>query len=234
MSVHLAAKKGDIADVVLLPGDPMRAQRLAEKYLKNAVCYNEVRGAYGFTGEYQGERLSIQATGMGMPSMSIYAHELFADYDVKTAIRIGTCGAIQQPLAIGDVIIGQAASTDSQMNRLRFAGKDFAATACFELVKKADAVAAKNALTTHVGTVLTSDTFYDENTESWQKFAEYGVLAIEMETAALYTLAAKFSRQALALFTVSDQLITQQRASAEDRQNSFDRMVELGLGVAVS
>lgn len=234
MSTHLAAKAGDIADIVLLPGDPLRAKWIAENFLDDYFCYNEVRGMLGFTGFYQGKRLSVQGVGMGMPSISIYLTELFAEYRVKKAIRLGTCGAIQADIEIYDLVLASAAATDSGMNRLRFAGKDYAPHANFELLKTAHDLAHANGLQARVGGIFTSDRFYQDDPNHWQLWADYGLLAVEMETAELYTLAAKYRVDALAILTVVDSLITKEEISADQREKSLKDMVKLGLETALS
>ncbi|ABR50308.1 purine nucleoside phosphorylase [Alkaliphilus metalliredigens QYMF] len=232
MSIHIGAKKGEIAETILLPGDPLRAKFIAENFLENIECYNEVRGMYGFTGSYKGKRISVQGTGMGMPSISIYVNELISDYGVKNLIRVGTCGAMQEEIQLRDVILAMSASTDSNMNKLRFGGMDYAPTASFRLLKKAYDVAQEKGILTRVGNVLTVDTFYNEDVNSWKKWAEFGTLAVEMETAALYTLAAKFGVDALTLLTVSDSLITGGQTTSEERQNTFMGMVKIALELA--
>ncbi len=233
MSIHIGAKSGDIASTVLLPGDPFRAKYIAEHILENATCYNEVRGMYGFTGTYKGKTVSVQGTGMGIPSISIYVNELISEYQAGNLIRIGTCGGIQPDMQLGDVILAMAASTDSQVNKLRFQGMDYAPTASFALLKNAYDVALEKGINVKVGNVLTSDTFYHDDPDYWKFWANYGVLAAEMETAALYTLAAKFAVNALSILTVSDCLVTSQKASSEERQKTFTQMVEIALEVAV-
>jgi purine-nucleoside phosphorylase len=232
MTVHLDARPGDIAPVVLLPGDPLRAQFVAETFLTDPVRYNEVRNAYGYTGLYGDHRISIQSTGMGMPSCSIYVHELLASYGARVLIRIGTCGALRRELEIGDVVLAMSASTDSAMNHHRFGGMDFAPTADFDLLRRADALAASLDSPARVGPVLTSDTFYMEREDWWTVWAEHGVLAAEMETAAIYTLAARFGARALSILTVSDNIVTGAHTSAEQRQTGFARMVRLALDLA--
>ncbi len=229
MTPHLEAKPGDIAERVLLPGDPLRARYIAENYLEDAVCYNNVRGMLGFTGTYQGKRVSVQGTGMGVPSISIYVHELLDVYGVKRVMRVGTCGALLENLQMRDVILAMSASTDSAVNQLRFGGMDYAPTASAEMLFQAHDNAAKLGLKVHAGPILTSDTFYNEDPESWRLWARYGVLAVEMETAALYTLAARFGAQALTVLTVSDNLPRHEAASSEDRQTGFTQMMELAL-----
>ena len=229
MTPHLEAKPGDIADRILLPGDPLRARFIAENYLEDVVCYNEVRGMLGFTGSYQGKRVSVQGTGMGVPSLSIYVHELLDVYGVKRLMRVGTCGALQESLQMRDVILAMSASTDSAINKLRFGGMDFAPTASAEMLFTAKEQADKLGLKVHAGPILTSDTFYGDDPESWRIWARFGVLAVEMESAGLYTLAAKFGAQALTVLTVSDNLPREEAASSEDRQTGFTQMMELAL-----
>ena len=232
MSLHLGAELGDVAGTVLLPGDPLRAKHIAENMLEDSVCYTEVRGMYGYTGTFKGKRVSVQGTGMGIPSISIYAHELISDYQVKNLIRIGTCGAMQPDLGVGDVLLALAASTDSGVNKLRFNGMDFAPTASFSLLKQAYDVAQQKGIKVKVGSILTSDTFYQDSPEHRALWAKYGILAVEMEAAALYTLAAKFDVNALAVLTVSDARAKGERASAEAREKSFSQMVEIALEIA--
>ena len=229
MSIHIAAKKGDIAETILLPGDPLRAQHIAETMFENPVCYNEVRGMLGFTGTYKGERVSVQGTGMGMPSISIYAHELINDYGVKNLIRVGTCGALQPELKLRDVIIAMSASTNSAMNQAAFGEMTFAPTASFELLRRAYEVAVDKGYNVNVGTILSSDAFYTYDTEAWKLWAEFGVLAVEMEAAALYSLAARFGVNALAICTVSDSLVSKQEDSSEVRQTAYTDMAEIAL-----
>ncbi|WP_067841591.1 purine-nucleoside phosphorylase [Amphibacillus sediminis] len=234
MSTHIGAVKGDIADKILLPGDPLRAKYIAENFLDDAVCYNEVRGMYGFTGTYKGQRLSVQGTGMGVPSISIYVNELIQEYDVQKLIRVGTCGAIQQDVKVRDVILAQSATTDSQINRMVFGGIDYAPTAHFELLKHAYDSGKEKGLNLRVGNVFTSDSFYRDNgLELLKKLASYQVLAVEMEATALYTLAAKYNRQALAVLTVSDHILTGEETSAEERQTTFNDMIEVALEAAI-
>ena len=212
MTIHLNAQVGEIAETVLLPGDPLRAKFIAETFLDNARQHNDVRGMYGFTGDYRGRRVSVQGTGMGVPSISIYVHELINEYGAKNLIRIGSCGAFQPELKLMDVILAQAASTDSHVNRLRFGGMDFAPVADFGLLMKAYEAAVAKGVDVKVGNILTSDTFYGDDPDGWRLWADYGVLAVEMESAALYTLAAKFNVQALSILTVSDSLVRDERS----------------------
>ncbi|ARA96850.1 MULTISPECIES: purine-nucleoside phosphorylase [Geobacillus] len=232
MSVHIGAKPGEIAEHILLPGDPLRAKYIAETFLEGAVCYNEVRGMLGFTGTYKGHRISVQGTGMGVPSISIYVNELIQSYGVKTLIRVGTCGAIQPDVRVRDVILAMSASTDSNMNRLIFRGRDYAPTADFHLLRTAYDVGMEKGLALKVGNVFTADMFYNDE-PNWETWARYGVLAVEMETAALYTLAAKFDCRALSVLTVSDHIITGEETTAEERQTTFNDMIEVALEAAI-
>jgi len=228
MSTHIGAKPGEIAEAILLPGDPLRAKFIAETYLENPVCYNEIRGMYGFTGTYKGKKVSVQGTGMGQPSLSIYVNELFQFYGVQKAIRVGTAGAVHASTKLRDVIIAMSASTDSSLNTYRFGGRHYAPTASFNLVKRAYDAAIARGITPLVGQVASSDVFYDEKA-AWKLWAEYGVLAIEMEAAELYTLAAKFNREALAILTVSDHIAQGTATTAEERQTTFKQMMEIAL-----
>ncbi|MGG1399361.1 MULTISPECIES: purine-nucleoside phosphorylase [Bacillus] len=232
MSVHIAAKENDIAETVLLPGDPLRAKYIAETFLEGAVCYNEVRNMFGFTGTYKGKKVSVQGTGMGIPSISIYVNELIQSYNVQNLIRVGTCGAIQKDVKVRDVILAMSSSTDSNMNRLTFGGIDYAPTADFDLLKKAYDAGIEKGLNLKVGSVFTADMFYNDNAEH-EKWAQYQILALEMETTALYTLAAKFGRKALSVLTVSDHLLTGEETTAEERQLTFNDMIEVALEAAI-
>jgi purine-nucleoside phosphorylase len=230
MSVHIGAKKGEIADTILLPGDPLRAKYIAEEFLEDAKLYNEVRGMYGYTGTYKGKEISVQGTGMGVPSISIYANELIQEYDVQKLIRVGSCGALQKDVQIRDVILAQGATTDSQQNKLVFGDIFYAPLADFNLLKAAYEKAEAQGMPVRVGNVFTSDTFYRENAQAVNELlASYKVLAVEMETTALYTLAAKFDRQALSILTVSDHVLTGEETTAEERQTTFNEMIEIAL-----
>ncbi|MFT8350472.1 purine-nucleoside phosphorylase [Clostridium sp. YIM B02555] len=233
MSVHINAPEGAIAESVLLPGDPLRAKFIAETFLEDAVCYNEVRGMYGFTGTYKGKRISVQGTGMGIPSISIYANELVQSYGVKNLIRVGTCGGYSEKVKIRDLIIAMSASTDSNLNLVRFQGRTFAPTASFELLKPAYDIAIEKGLDPKVGSIYSSDVFYGDDNEDWKKWAKFGCLGVEMEAAALYTIAAKFGVNALALLTVSDHFVTGEVTSAEERQLTFTNMMEVALDTIV-
>jgi len=235
MSIHIEAKEGQIADIILLPGDPLRAKHIAENFLEGAELYNEVRGMYGYTGTYKGERISVQGTGMGIPSISIYANELIQSYSVQKLIRVGTCGAIQEDVKVRDIILAQGATTDSQVNRMIFGGIDYAPLADFQLLKKAYEADERHEQSVLVGNVFTSDAFYRENAKHVHELlARYKVLAIEMETTALYTLAQKFGRQALSILTVSDHIVTGEETTAEERQTTFNEMIEIALETAIS
>ncbi|MFI5697120.1 purine-nucleoside phosphorylase [Kribbella sp. NPDC051586] len=233
MSIHIAAEKGQIAPRVLFPGDPLRAKWIAETYLDDVFCYTEIRNMFGFTGTYKGERISVQGSGMGQPSASIYANELFAEYDVQTLIRVGTCGALVESVRVRDVIVAMSASTDSQMNQLRFHGIHYAPTADYQLLRASVDAAEAAGLNVHVGQVFSGDLFYNDRADLVARTAEYGVLGIEMEAAALYTLAAKFGRRALGIMTVSDHLITKEETSAEERQSTFSEMITIALDAAI-
>lgn len=234
MSIHIGAKKGDVAETILLPGDPMRAKFVAENFLERTVCYNEVRGMYGYTGTYKGARISVQGSGMGMPSLSIYVNELINEFGVKNLMRIGSCGGLQPDLGLRDVILAQTASTDSSMNKIRFNGMDFAPCASFTLLKTAYDNAVKLDIPVRVGNILSEDSFYSEDQDDWKLWAKYGVLAVEMESSALYTLAARFGVNALSILTVSDNLVTKDLVSSEDREKTFTDMMKLALETAIS
>ena len=234
MSVHIGAKQGDIADTILLPGDPLRAKYIAETYLEEVACYNDVRGMLGFTGTYQGKRVSVQGTGMGIPTTSIYVNELINEYGVKNLIRVGTCGAMQKHVQVRDVILAQASCTDSSMNRHVFNGYDYSPIASFPLLLAAYERGISKGLKLHVGNIFSSDMFYRDDKSVVQKLMDYGVLGIEMETTALYTLAAKYSVNALTILTVSDHLLTGEETTATERQTSFGDMMEVALETAIS
>ena len=232
MSIHIAAKEGQIADAILLPGDPLRAKFIAETFLEDVECYNEVRNMLGFTGTYKGKRVSVQGTGMGQPSLSIYVNELFNVYNVQKAIRIGTCGAVHKSTKVRDIILAMSACSDSAILNQRFGSLHFAPTASFELLEKARKIALEKNIHHLVGSVSSSDLFYDDN-ENWKLWASYGILGIEMEAAELYTLAAKYERQALAILTVSDHIATGETTTPEERQLTFKGMMEIALETAI-
>ncbi|MEE8441957.1 MAG: purine-nucleoside phosphorylase [Spirochaetia bacterium] len=233
MSIHIGAKPGEIAEIVLLPGDPLRAEFAAQEFLSDAVCYNRVRGMLGFTGTWKGVRVSIQGTGMGIPSLSIYVSELLREFGARTLIRIGSCGSIQESVAIRDIVMAMTASTDSGHNRLRFAGMDYAPTADYGLLSTACGLATERGHRFHAGGIFSGDTFYQDDPEAWKHWAEFGLLAVEMEANGLYTLAARAGARALAICTVSDSLITGEALSSDDRQSSFQEMIELALDTAI-
>ena len=231
--LHIGAQKGDIAKTVLLPGDPLRAKFIAENYLENAVKYTDVRGMYGYTGTYKGKRVSVQGTGMGMPSISIYINELITEFDVENLVRIGSCGSISNKVQIRDIILATGASTTSGINLNRFGGLSYAPTADFELLKKAHDLGTEKKVSLKVGSVLTSDLFYDDMMHNdINRWAEYGTLAVEMETAELYTTAAKHGVRALAILTVSDHILTGEQTTADERQETFTEMMEIALELA--
>jgi purine-nucleoside phosphorylase len=227
---HINAPEGAFAETVLMPGDPLRAKHIAETFLDDAVCVNTVRNMFGYTGTYQGKPVSVLGSGMGVPSMSIYATELVKFYGVKNIIRIGSCGALPLDVKVRDVVIGMGASTDSMVNRNRVGGLDFAAIASFNLLEKAVAAARAKAINVKVGNVFTSDLFYNPSETLFDTLEKYGVLAVEMEAAGLYGVAAEYGINALAIFTVSDHIRTGEALSAELRQTSFNEMVEVALG----
>ena len=233
MSVHIAAKNGEIADTVLLPGDPKRAKWIAENFLENAVCYTDIRGILGFTGTYKGKRISVQGTGMGIPSISIYITELMKDYGVKTLIRVGSAGSYQEEVKIRDIVVALSTSTDSNINNRRFKGASFAPTVNFDLLSKVLKTAEEKNIKIMAGNILTSDEFYNDDPTYFKKWAEFGVLAVEMETAALYTLASKYKARALSILTISDSLVSPEITSSEEREKTFNEMIELALETAV-
>jgi purine-nucleoside phosphorylase len=231
VSTHIGARPGDIAPLVLMPGDPLRAKWIAETFLEDARCYTEVRGMYGYTGTWQGQRVSVQGSGMGQPSLAIYANELFSEYDVQSVIRVGSCGAMTEKLSVRDIVIAAGACTDSSMNRIRFEGLDYAPVADFGLLRAAyDASTTRSGdAAVHVGLIYSSDSFYPARPELAARMVEYGVLAVEMEASALYTLAAKYDRRALTICTVSDHIVTGEETTAKEREQTFGAMVEIAL-----
>jgi purine-nucleoside phosphorylase len=226
------AEKGIIAETILLPGDPLRAKFIAENYLENPVQFNTVRNMFGYTGTYKGKRISVMGTGMGMPSIGIYSYELIHFYGVKNLIRIGSCGSIQEDLKVRDIVIGMSASTNSNYASQYNLPGTYAPTASFELLNKAMTIAKEKGIEPKVGNILSSDIFYDANPEVWKRWAEMGVLAIEMEAAALYMNAAKGKANALCILTVSDSIVTHELTTAEERQNTFTKMMEIALELA--
>jgi purine-nucleoside phosphorylase len=231
MSTHIGAAAGQVAPHVLMPGDPLRARWIAESCLEDATCYSEVRGMYGYTGTFRGEPVSVQGSGMGLPSLSIYATELFAEYDVRSIVRVGSCGALTEELRLRDLVLASGACTDSSMNRIRFEGLDYAPVADYALLRAAhDAFEARDrTVAARVGLILSSDSFYNPRPELVTRMAEHGVLAVEMEASALYTIAARHRRRALAICTVSDHILTGEETTAQERQETFGDMVEIAL-----
>ncbi len=229
MSLHIGGEKGDVAETVLLPGDPLRAKFIAEQFLNDIQTYTTIRNVLGYTGTHNGKRVSVQGTGMGVPSISIYTHELVTVYGVKNLIRVGSCGSIQKEIGIRDIILALTASTDSAINKLRFGGRDYAPTASFGLLKKVYDAAVEKKIDVKVGSVFTTDLFYHDDPDYWKLWADFGVLAIEMETTALYTLAAHFNAQALSILTVSDNILTNEQLTPRERERSFSDMIELAL-----
>ncbi len=232
MTVHIGAKPGDIAETVLMPGDPLRAKWVAETFLENADCVNQVRGMYGFTGFWKGNRVSVHGSGMGMPSLSIYANELIRDYGAKTLIRIGSCGAMQHSVSVRDVILAMTASSLSTPSRGIFREVNFAPCADYGLLRAAVEAAARIEAKTHVGGIYSADVFYDERPDLTEIMTRHGILGVEMEAAELYNLAARHGVRALAVLTVSDHLLTHEALPAEERQSSFAEMVEIALEAA--
>ena len=232
MSLHIAAKEGEIAEVVLLPGDPLRAKHIAETFLENPKQYTSIRNIFGYTGTYKGKKVSVQATGMGVPSISIYTHELITQYGVKKLIRVGTCGGMHEDVKIRDIVIAQGATTDSGIVRQIFGNVNFAPIADYELLSKAVISAKTQNIPVKVGNVVTADRFYDEEIDN-AKLVKYGVLAVEMETAGLYVKAAEFGVKALGLFTVSDHLVRDEHVPPEERQTTFNDMIKVALEAAI-
>ncbi|HAF85205.1 MAG TPA: purine-nucleoside phosphorylase [Sphaerochaeta sp.] len=230
MSIHIVAKEGSVAESVLLPGDPLRAKHIAETYLSDVFCYNEIRGMYGYTGYWKGNRVSVQGTGMGMPSFSIYAHELIDTYKVKRLIRVGTCGSLDEKLRLRDILIAQGADTDSGMNKSRFGLYQHAPTASFSLLLKAYTHALSAKVGFKVGNVYTCDQFYDLQGDTKVELARsLGTLAVDMETCELYTLAHLAGVDALTLLSVSDSILTGEQVPSKERQNTFNAMIDLAL-----
>lgn len=229
MSTHIGAGPGEVAPRVLFPGDPLRAQWIAETFLDDTLEYNRVRNMLGYTGTYHGVPVSVQGSGMGQPSLAIYATELFRDYGVQQIVRVGSCGALSSDLDLRDIVLGITASTDSSMNRLRFHGLDYAPAADFALLQAAWQASSKRDVRTVVGPLFSTDSFYSPRPELTTLLTDHGVLAIEMEASALYTLAAQFGGRALSVCTVSDHIVNDTQTSSEDRERTFSDMVEIAL-----
>lgn len=233
MSLHIEAKAGEIADKILLPGDPLRAKWIAETFLENYTCYNERRGMLGYTGWYKGHRISVQGTGMGLPSFQIYAHELINEYGVKQLIRVGSAGSYQEHVKLNDLILPLSASTDSSINRRKFGAADFAPTVTFSLFNKAVKYLEDKKEAFHAGNILSTDIFYDQNPDFYKKWAAYNVLGVEMETAALYTFGNRFNVETLSILTVTDSLITGESVPAVKRERALEKMVILALETCI-
>lgn len=226
---HINAEMGDFADVVLMPGDPLRAKFIAETFLQDVRQVNSVRGMLGFTGTYKGRRISVMGHGMGIPSCSIYTKELITEFGVKKIIRVGSCGAVRSDVNLRDVVIGMGACTDSKVNRLRFKDHDYAAIADFDMVRNAvDAAKAKN-IPVRVGNLFSADLFYTPDPQMFEVMDKYGILGVEMEAAGIYGVAAEFGARALTICTVSDHIRTHEQTSAEERQTTFNEMIEIAL-----
>jgi purine-nucleoside phosphorylase len=229
---HNSAKKGDIAETILLPGDPLRAKFIAENFLEDVTQFNGVRNMFGFTGTYKGKRVSVMGTGMGVPSIGIYSYELIHFYGVKNLIRVGSCGAFDEKLNLYDVIIAQGACTDSNYADQYDLPGTYSAIASYDLLSRAVKSAEDKGVDVHVGNILTSDVFYSQKEDSWKQWAKMGVLAAEMETYALYCNAANAGVNALTILTVSDSIVKGEETSAEERQKSFTKMMEIALELA--
>ena len=232
MTIHIGAKSGDIAPTVLMPGDPYRAKWAAETFLDDARLVNEVRGMLGYTGTWHGNPVTIQGSGMGMPSLSIYANELITEYNAQTLIRIGSCGGMQDHVSIRDVILAMTASNISTPSRGIFKELNFSPCADYGLLSAAHAAATAKGVTTHVGGIYSADVFYDERPDLNELMVRHGILGVEMEAAELYNLAHRHKRRALAVLTVSDHLITHEALPAQDRESSFGEMIEIALAAA--
>tara|TARA_B100000963_G_scaffold282268_1_gene250856 strand:- start:1102 stop:1806 length:705 start_codon:yes stop_codon:yes gene_type:complete len=232
MTIHISAKNDEIAETVLLPGDPMRAKWAAEKFLKSPRLVNQVRGMLGYTGTFNGNRVTVQGSGMGMPSLSIYANELIRDYDVKTLIRVGSCGGMQPDINIRDIILAQTTTYVSTPSSTIMKEISFSPCADFNLLTKAYEFAKRKGFITHVGNIYSSDTFYDERPDLNEQMVRHGILAVEMEAAELYTLAARYNKRALAVLTVSDHLETGESIPSDEREKTFAQMIEVALAAA--
>ncbi len=231
---HMNAAPGDFAETVLMPGDPLRAQYIADTYLDDVRRVNDVRNMWGFTGTYKGTAVSIMAHGMGIPSASIYCTELITEYDVKRVIRVGSCGTSHPDVQLRDIIIAMGASTDSNCNRMRFGGYDYAALASFDLVRKAVDAAEKNKVRYHVGNIFSADLFYTPDPDMFDTLAKYNVYGVEMEAAGIYAIAAENDVEALAICTVSDDIVSGDALSVEDRQKTFDEMIVVALETVIA
>ncbi len=230
---HINATPADFGKTVLMPGDPLRAKFIAENFLENAVLVNNVRGIHGYTGTYKGVKVSVMASGMGMPSIGIYSYELYNFFGVENIMRIGSAGSMQEEIKIRDIVIGMGASTNSAFaNQFQLPGT-FSAIANYDFMKAAVDSASENGANYHVGNILSSDTFYDDNSDAMAKWMKMGVMCVEMEAAALYMTAARCNKRALAILTISDHIVTGEKTTAEERQNTFTQMMEIALETAV-
>jgi purine-nucleoside phosphorylase len=230
---HINAEPGDFAETVLMPGDPLRAQYIADNYLEGPRRVTDVRNAWGFTGNYKGTPISIMASGMGIPSASIYGTELIADFGVRRIVRVGSCGTVNPAVKLRDIVIAMGACTDSGVNRMRFRGYDFAAIADFKLLRDAVNVAEASAVRFHVGNIFSADLFYTPDTEMFGVMEKFNILGVEMEAAGLYGLAAELGASALAICTVSDDIRSGAALTAAERQSTFDEMITIALESAV-
>ena len=226
---HINAEAGDFASTVLMPGDPLRAKYIAEKFLDEARLVTDVRNMFGFTGEYKGQPVSVMAHGMGIPSASIYCTELIQDYGVQRVVRVGSCGAVLDSVSVRDLVIAMAASTDSGVNRTRFGGHDLAPVASFSLLRSAVAMAEERGFKYHVGNIFSADLFYSPDPAQFELMRKYQILGVEMETAGIYTIAAELGAEALAICTVSDHIMTGEKLSSSERQTTFDEMIEVAM-----
>lgn len=226
---HINAQLGDFADVVLMPGDPLRAKYIAETFLDNVVQVCDVRNMFGFTGSYKGRKVSVMGHGMGIPSCSIYVTELIKDYGVKKIIRVGSCGAVNEEIKLRDVVIGMGACTDSKVNRIRFKDHDFAAIADYKMVKAAEEAAKARGVDVKVGNLFSAELFYTPDPSMFDVMDKYGILGVEMEAAGIYGVAAEYGAKALAICTVSDHIKTGEQTTSEERQNTFNEMIEIAL-----
>ncbi|MCU7836909.1 MAG: purine-nucleoside phosphorylase [gamma proteobacterium symbiont of Taylorina sp.] len=231
---HINAKDDAFAETVLMPGDPLRAKYIAETFMDNAVQVTDVRNMFGFTGTYKGKKISVMGSGMGIPSCSIYATELITQYGVKNIIRVGTCGSVSKQIKLLDVVIAMGACTDSKVNRIRFNNHDFAAIASYELLHKAVTSAKAHGVDAHVGNIFSADLFYTPEEDAFDLYEKYNILGIEMEAAGLYGAAAEYGANALCLLTVSDQIRTGEKATAEERQTKFNDMIIIALDSIVA
>lgn len=226
---HINAELGDFSDVVIMPGDPLRAKYIATKFLEEAKEVNNVRGMLAYTGNYRGRKVSVMGHGMGIPSCSIYAKELITDFGVKKIIRVGSCGAVRQDVKLRDVVIGLGACTDSKINRMRFKGHDYAAIADFNMVCSAVQAASEHGISTQVGNLFSADLFYTPEPDMFDLMEKYGILGVEMEAAGIYAVAAEYGARALTICTVSDHIRTNEKLSAEERQTTFDDMIKIAM-----